>query len=133
MKIESWTFLSGLFFFAPVGVFYGIMSNWSEPVGLVALFLSAGLGMMVGGYLWAQARRFGMRPEDNDFGVVETEAGELGEFAPQSIWPLYVAAAGAIVFLGLVTAWWVLTIGLVLSMVAVVGWTFEFYLGEHSH
>ncbi|NQD42514.1 aa3-type cytochrome oxidase subunit IV, partial [Glutamicibacter halophytocola] len=36
MKIESWIFLGGVFFFAPVAVVYGYMTNWSEWVGFLA-------------------------------------------------------------------------------------------------
>ena len=52
MKVESWLFGAGVFFFAPVGVIYGLLTNWREPVGFVGLFLTAGLSLMVGWYLW---------------------------------------------------------------------------------
>ena len=53
MKVESWLFLGGIFFFTPVGIVYGIMVDWSEPVGFLGLFMLAGLSMMVGWYLLA--------------------------------------------------------------------------------
>ena len=65
MKIEYKLFVILAAFFAPVGVVYGIFTEWEEPVGPAGLFLSAGLGAMIAFYLWATARRLPERPEDN--------------------------------------------------------------------
>ena len=43
MKVETWLFGAGALFFAPIGVVYGILTDWKEPVGPVALLLTAGL------------------------------------------------------------------------------------------
>ena len=100
MKVESWLFGAGAFFFAPVGVIYGILTHWDEPVGPVGLFLTAGLALMVGWYLWYTARHIDPRPEDDPAAPIEAAAGEYGFFSPHSWWPLPLAASCAVMFLG---------------------------------
>ena len=68
MKIEFKLFLIIAGFFAPVGLIYGFVTKWSEPVGPVALLLCSGLGMMIAFYLWATGRRLPERPVDNPVG-----------------------------------------------------------------
>jgi hypothetical protein len=43
------------------------------------------------------------------------------------------AAAGAIVFLGLAVGWWLMYIGIGLGALALVGWAFEYWRGAHAH
>ena len=54
-------------------------------------------------------------------------------FAPFSWWPLPLAASGALAFTGLALGWWLVGIAAVLGAISLVGWTFEFYRGEHAH
>ena len=42
-------------------------------------------------------------------------------------------SAAAITFPGLAVGWWMSYIGLVLGILGLVGWVFEFYRGEHAH
>ncbi len=133
MKVETWLFSSGVGFFTPLGVVYGFVTQWQEPVGTTALFLTAGLALLIGIYLAVVARRIDARPEDDPQGEIHEGAGQLGEFAPYSWWPLPLAAGGALVFTGLAVGWWLFYIGAALGAVALVGWVFEFYRGEHAH
>ncbi|MGO2053603.1 cytochrome c oxidase subunit 4 [Glutamicibacter sp. 287] len=133
MKVESWLFLGGIFFFTPVAVVYGYMTNWNEWVGLLALLMLTGLSAMVGGYLFFTAKRVGARPEDRIDGEIHENAGDLGLFSPWSWWPLVLAGAAAIGFLGLAVGWWVFYIGAGLSVVALVGWVYEYSRGDHAH
>ncbi|GAB3619635.1 cytochrome c oxidase subunit 4 [Glutamicibacter sp. PS] len=133
MKIESWIFLGGVFFFAPVAVVYGYMTNWSEWVGVLALLMLVGLSAMVGWYLLFTAKRVGARPEDRLDGEIHENAGEIGMFSPWSWWPLVLAAAAAISFLGLAVGWWVFYIGAGLAIVGVTGWVYEYSRGDHAH
>ena len=132
MKIESrlFTFLAP--FFLLVALAYGWLSEW-EPVGTVALLLLVGLVGMVGWYLSATAKRIDQRPEDDPYGEIEQGAGEQGVYAPWSWWPLAIAAGAAICFLGLAAGWWIFGIGVVVSILALVGWVFEFSRGQHAH
>jgi uncharacterized membrane protein len=133
MKIESNLFTYLAPFFLLVALVYGFWTGWSEPVGIVGLFLTAALVAMIGWYLAATARRIDARPEDDPEGEIEQGAGEQGVFSPWSWWPLAIAAGAAIVFLGLAAGWWIVGIGVVFSIIALVGWVFEFSRGQHAH
>jgi hypothetical protein len=133
VKVEGWLFTSGVLFFMPIGVVYGFVTQWQEPVGVVALFLTAGLSLLIGFYLAVVARRIDARPEDDPVGEIYQGAGELGEFAPYSWWPFPLAAGAALIFAGLAFGWWMVWIGLGVGSLALVGWVFEFYRGEHAH
>jgi hypothetical protein len=132
MKIEFKLFVILAAFFAPVGVIYGIATHWREPVGPAGLFLSAGLGAMIAFYLFVTARRLPERPEDNPGGEIAEHEGEYGFFSPHSWWPLPLAASGAVIFLGLALGWWLVIIGATFGVVALVGWTFEYFKGPDA-
>ena len=133
MKVESWLFGAGTFFFVPIGVIYGILTSWREPVGPTGLMLTGGLALMVGWYLWFTSRHIDPRPEDDPQAAIEAAAGEYGFFSPHSWWPLPLAATAAIVFLGLAVGWWLVVIGVALGALALVGWVFEYWRGAHAH
>lgn len=132
MKIESWIFSGGIFFFIPVSIVYGIMTHF-EPVGTLGILLLAGLAAMIGGYLGFTARRVGMRPEDRSDAEVHEGAGEQGHFSPWSWWPLVLGLACAGGFLGLAVGWWVTFVAAGLALIALVGWVFEYSRGDHAH
>lgn len=133
MKIETKFFLLLAPFFVVVGVIYGFMSDFEEPVGYLGLPLVGALMAMVGAYLALTARRIDPRPEDDEDGEIEQGAGDQGVYAPWSWWPLAIGAAAAVGFLGLAVGWWVLYIGFALGVIALVGWVFEFSRGQHAH
>ena len=133
MKIESLLFGLGFFVFTVIAIVYGGVTHWEEPVGAVGLFLTAGLAAMVTLYLGYTGRHVDFRPEDDPFGDIEQGAGELGEFAPYSWWPLAGAAGAALLFLGMAIGWWMMLIGVAIGAFGMVGWVFEFYRGEHAH
>ena len=61
-----------------------------------------------------------------EFDVVHTHAIFL--------WPLWAAATLAIaVYAVALGAWWMVVIGLGLGSIALTGWIFEYYIGEHAH
>ena len=132
MKIEYKLFVILAVFFVPVGLAYGYFTEWSEPVGTVGLFLSAGLGAMIAFYLLVTGRRLPERPEDNPSGEIAEQEGDYGFFSPHSWWPLPLAGAAALCFLGLAVGWWLFIIGATLGVVALVGWTFEYFKGPHA-
>jgi hypothetical protein len=132
VKVEYYLFIGGALFFLPLGLFYGWLSEW-EPVGTTGILLVGGLFALVGAYLYVTSRRIDERPEDDIYGDIEEGAGEQGVFAPHSWWPLAVGFSVGLVFLGLATAFWVFLLGVGLSMLALVGWVFEYYRGAHAH
>ena len=133
MKVESWLFLGGLFFFTPVGIVYGIMVDWQEPVGFLALFMLAAMSCMVGWYLLVTARRVGPRPEDRVDGDIHENAGAIGLFAPWSWQPMLLGTGAAIGFAGLALGWWVMYIGVGVTIIGLVGWVYEYSRGDHAH
>jgi hypothetical protein len=133
VKVETLLFASGALFFSPIAIIYGIVTEWHEPVGVAALLLTSGLSLLVGLYLWITARRIDARPEDDPYGEIRQNYGEQGVFAPYSWWPLPLAVGAAVVFAGMAVGWWLFYIGIGLSAVALVGWVFEYYRGEHAH
>jgi hypothetical protein len=132
MRTEAKTFLFLVPWFVLIGVIYGFWSGW-EPVGSLGILLLAAMALMIGAYFEVVARRIEPRPEDNPDGSIEEGAGDQGVYSPWSWWPLAIASAAAIVFLGMAVGWWMVYVGAALGMVALVGWVFEFSRGQHAH
>jgi hypothetical protein len=133
VKVEAWFFAGFGPLFIVFAIVYGQVTAWDEPVGAAGLFLVALMVLMIGSYLFYTARSIDARPEDDPFGEIAEGAGELGEFAPYSWWPLAAAAGAAVLFAGLAVGWWLVFIGAALSGLGLIGWVFEFYRGEHAH
>lgn len=133
MKVEAWFFAGGTPLFVAFALVYGSVTGWDEPVGVACLFLTAGLAILIGGYLFYVAKVIDPRPEDDGFAEIAEGAGELGEFSPFSWWPLAAASGAAVLFAGLAVGWWLFFIGAALSTLGLVGWVFEYYRGEHAH
>ena len=137
MRIEYRIFMILGIFFAAAAVAYGVWgwldSRDLEPVGLAGLILVAGLAFMIAFYLMATARRIDPRPEDDPLGKIEEHPGEQGFYSPWSWWPLPLALSGAAIFLGAAVGWWVSIIGVGFGVIALVGWVYEYYRGQHAH
>ena len=132
MKAEAWIFgMTTAFFVLVSPAYWFITGDWT---GTSALTMTTLLTLMVTLYLGVHAARMEPRPEDRQDGEIADGAGELGFFPPYSWWPLWAAATlGVIVFGTAVAAWWLLIIGFVLGALALGGWIFEYYRGEHAH
>lgn len=133
MKIEAWGFLLLGIFFIPVAIVYGFMVNWNEHVGYLAMLLVSGLCLMIGVYLWYTGKRVGPRPEDRLDAEVHEGSGEQGHFSPWSWWPLVLGLGAALGFLGLAVGWWVVFIAAGLTVIALIGWVYEYSRGDHAH
>ena len=132
MRVEAWIFGVCSIFFVLVAPAYWFITG--DPTGTAALVFTAFLVLMVTGYLGFHASRMEPRPEDRIDGEIEEGAGELGFFPPYSWWPLWAAATlGVIVFALAFQAWWLAIIGGVFGVLALSGWVFEYYVGEHAH
>ncbi|MBA2446007.1 MAG: cytochrome c oxidase subunit 4 [Nocardioidaceae bacterium] len=131
MKTEAWVFGLNSIFFALVAPTYWFFSE--DPTGTSALVMTAGLTLLITFYLGFHANRMDARPEDLKDAEVVDGAGELGFFPPYSWWPLWSALALAVCVLGVVFGWWLLFIGAGAGSIALIGWVFEYYRGEHAH
>jgi hypothetical protein len=133
MKVEAYIFGVNAAFFTLVAPAYWFITY--DPTGTAALIMTALLTLLVTMYLGVHASRMKEpRPEDTHDAEVADGAGELGFFPPYSWWPLWAAATAAVAVYGLAFgAWWLFVIGLGLGSVALTGWIFEYYRGEHAH
>ena len=131
MKAEAWVFGLNAIFFVLVAPTYWFFSE--DPTGTSALVMTAGLTLLVTFYLGFHANRMDPRPEDIAEAEVVDGAGELGFFPPYSWWPLWCALALSVCVLGVVFGWWLFIIGVGAGSIALIGWIFEFYRGEHAH
>lgn len=132
MKAEARIFIICTLFFSLVTPAYFLIT--SDPTGTSALTMTTLLAALVAFYLYYHASRMEPRPEDRLDAEIADGAGELGFFPPYSWWPLWCASTLAtMVFAAAYGAWWLLIIGAALGAVALSGWVFEYYRGEHAH
>src|SRR3954469_2378912 len=127
MKVEGALFGFLALFFGMTTAVYWLLSR--DPTGTACLGLTGGMCFIIGYYLLFTARRMEARPEDRPDGEIAEGAGEVGFFAPHSYWPPAAAFAFIVVGMGLIFGTFLLIIGIGLIAIAVVGFTFEFYLG----
>lgn len=132
MREASNLFTAGFFFFVPVAVAYGLWTHLVapaglEPVGVVGMTLLGLMSLMVGVYLKATIRRLDRDPADDPRGEQYMQEGEYGFYSPHSWWPLALAASAIIVFLGLRLGLWLFLVGAVFGVLALIGWTFEYF------
>lgn len=132
MREASGLFNAGFFFFVPVAIVYGLWTHFAtpggvEPVGVVAMTLLGLMSAMVGMYLRATMRRLDADPADDPRGEQYQQEGEYGFFSPHSWWPLPLAVAAILVFLGLRLGLWVFLVGVIVGVLSIIGWTFEYF------
>ncbi len=131
MKIEGSLFLGCAVFFGGTDIVYWYFSM--DPTGTTALGLSVGLAFLTGFYVLFTGRRLPPRPEDTPQGEIAEGTGELGFFSPHSWWPLLVGLAAATAALGVAIGWWLFLIGMLATVLAAIGFVFEYYRGEFAH
>ena len=131
MRVAGRLFAIIAVFFGLVAVVYWFLSE--EPAGTAALVFTGALGFLVAIYLLFTAKRIEPLPEDDEEGEIAEGAGVQGFYSPHSWWPLLVAAGAAIIGLGLVFAmWWLIILGVIVTMITTAGLLFEYYQGEFS-
>ena len=132
MKVEAWIFAVSTAFFVVVSPAYWLIAgDWT---GTSALVMTTLLMAMVTLYLGFHASKMEPRPEDRGDAEIADGAGELGFFPPYSWWPLWCGSALAVITYGVALgAWWLAIIGGGLGALALSGWVFEYYRGEHAH
>ncbi len=132
MKAEAWIFGICTVFFILVAPAYWLIAR--DPTGTSALVMTALLTLLVTFYLGFHASKMDPRPEDRQDAEIADGAGELGFFPPYSWWPLWAGATLAvIVFSVAMAAWWLFLMGAGLGALALCGWIYEYYVGEHAH
>ena len=127
MKVEGFLFAFLAAFFVPVTIVYWLLSK--DPTGTTILALTIGLPFMIGYYLLFTARRLEARPEDRPDAEVSEGSGEVGFFPPHSWWPIALAGGFGVLLVGLIIGPFLAAIGAGLTVVAVFGLLFEYYVG----
>lgn len=101
-----------------------------EWIGSIAIGLSAVLSMFIAFYLQVQLKnQGGVLPEDRLDADIDDGDPEIGFYSPWSWWPVLLAAGAGIAMLGMSVGIWVALYGIPLVLVALVGWTYEYYRG----
>ncbi|CAA9372444.1 cytochrome c oxidase subunit 4 [uncultured Nocardioides sp.] len=132
MKVEAWIFIiTGIFLLLVSPAYWVITGDWT---GTSALTMATLLALMVALYLGFHAAKMEPRPEDRKDAEIADGAGELGFFPPYSWWPLWCGSTLAVIVFGTaMQEWWLVILGFTLGAVALSGWIFEYYRGEHAH
>jgi hypothetical protein len=132
MRAEAWIFGICTVFFVIVAPSYWFITG--DPTGTSALVMTVLLAALVTFYLGFHASKMEPRPEDRTDAEIADGAGELGFFPPYSWWPLWCGLTlGVMVFGVAMAAWWLLVIGVGIGVLALCGWIYEYYVGEHAH
>jgi len=109
----------------------GLVIEWAGSLGLLlAGAASALIAFFVGNVHRSQG---GELPEDRIDADIDDGEAEQGFFSPWSWWPVTLAGALALVFLGVAVGFWVAFIGAGFVVIALVGWVFEYYRGNFAH
>ncbi|MGW9631444.1 cytochrome c oxidase subunit 4 [Agromyces sp. NPDC055520] len=107
--------------------------NHPEWAGTVALALTAVLSAFIAFYLGRVHKAQGAElPEDRLDANIDDGDPELGFFSPWSWWPIMLAGAAALLVLGLAVGFWISYIAVVVGIVALVGWVYEYYRGHFA-
>lgn len=131
MRTSGWLFGFLAAFFALLAAVYWFLSE--EPAGTAALVFTGALGFLIAFYLLFTAKRVEPLPEDDEEGDIAEGAGVQGFYSPHSWWPLPLGAGAATMGLGLIfLMWWVLILGVVLTLASTAGLLFEYYQGEFA-
>ncbi|HWC35501.1 MAG TPA: cytochrome c oxidase subunit 4 [Mycobacteriales bacterium] len=125
MRIEGFIFVFMAAFFGAADLVYWFASH--DPTGTAVLALATAMAVFVATYLIVTARHIGQRLEDNPDAEISDGTGEIGFFSPYSWAPLWCAAAAAVCFAGVAFGWWMVMLGLGLTIPAVHSMVFEYY------
>lgn len=107
-----------------------ISTNEVEWVGTIAILLSGGLATLIAFYLQIQFKNQGGElPEDRLDAEIDDGDPELGFFSPWSWWPIMLGLGAAIAMLGMSVGFWIALYSIPLVLIALVGWTYEYYRG----
>ncbi|MDR5700126.1 cytochrome c oxidase subunit 4 [Agromyces aerolatus] len=111
----------------------GVDDHLIEWVGTVAITLAGVLSAFIAFYLGrVHKAQGGQLPEDRLDANIDDGDPELGFFSPWSWWPIALAAGAALGFLGLAVGVWIAFIAVPITLIALVGWVYEYYRGNFA-
>ena len=101
-----------------------------EWAGTLPIGLSGVLTVFIAFFLQIQFKNQGGElPEDRLDADIDEGDPELGFYSPWSWWPIILAAGAAIAILGFAVGIWIAFYAVPLVLIALVGWTYEYYRG----
>jgi hypothetical protein len=134
MKTNIVVLLVLAFYFFAVATMYTVWSlidgQSVEWAGTLAIGLSGVLAVFIAFFLQIQFKNQGGElPEDRLDADIDDGDPELGFYSPWSWWPIILAAGAAIALLGFAVGIWIAFYAVPLVLIALVGWTYEYYRG----
>ncbi|MGO0576381.1 cytochrome c oxidase subunit 4 [Ornithinimicrobium panacihumi] len=132
MQTESKLFLFLVPFFLLMAGIYAYFTEMGEWVGIVGLLLTAIMCAFVAWFFWLSGKNVDARPEDNLDGEIADQAGDYGHFAPYSWWPLWLGLSTSLVVLGIGVGWWITVCAAPFLIWSIIGWTMEYFHGDHA-
>ena len=130
MKVGGWSFALGAIFFLVVGGVYYFVSG--DEIGTTALVMTGGLAFLVAFYILYTDKRLDGLPEDRANAEIDEADPEYGFYSPHSWWPLPVGFGAMLIALGFIFAAWLVVLGVLVLLLAVIGWLFEYYRGAFA-
>ena len=134
MKTNIVVLLVLAFYFFAVATMYTVWSlidgQSVEWAGTLAIGLSGVLTVFIAFFLQIQFKNQGGElPDDRLDADIDDGDPELGFYSPWSWWPIILAAGAAIALLGFAVGIWIAFYAVPLVLIALVGWTYEYYRG----
>ena len=112
----------------------GVAGSPVEWVGTIGLVLTSLLAALIAFYVGRVHRaQGGDLPEDRMDANVDDGDAEQGFFSPWSWWPVVLAGGAALRFLGVAVGPWIAFIALPIGIIALVGWTYEYFRRYFAH
>lgn len=113
-------------------IWNALAGNEFEATGSLGLLLSAILAGFIAFFLNMVNRSQGgiLLPEDTATADIDDADPNLGHFSPWSWWPLVLGFAVGLAFLGLAVGFWIIFLAIPFVLVAITGWTYEYYRGN---
>ena len=109
---------SALFSLSVAGVYWFLSYERAGSVLLASMFLAP---LLVASYLFAVAWRLRPPEDQTDADHARAAGVSLGRFHAESLWPFVFALGSAVALLSLVYGRWLALLGLLVTVVAVMG------------
>jgi Cytochrome c oxidase subunit IV len=119
VKVESFFYLGVTAFFVVIGTIYWFTSY--EDAGTTMLAASSLLGLLAGGYLLFQARKFPPRPEDRPDATLAEGAGPVDTFPASTVWPFVFGFGATVLATGFIFGIWVVLGGAIVLTFGIIG------------
>jgi len=112
----------------------GVAGSPVEWVGTIGLVLTSLLAALIAFYVGrVHSAQGGELPEDRMDANIDDGDAEQGFFSPWSWWPIVLAGGAALLFLGVAIGPWIAFIALPIGIIALVGWTYEYFRRYFAH